>query len=150
VCFLHLVMQIDSTHQLDLTLTNRSTTTAAFKLYTATDPEGQAIITSRDKPVGLSSYGDFLQLFKDGIPLSQSYRQDVHNRFIPHSQLRPLPLNKVCQRVYYPPGPPYPEGDVKQHLVFSPNSGVLQKYQSMTVKVRAFCHGAYSRIFDFA
>lgn len=120
-----------------MVLTNKSGTNATFNLYTAIDPEGPIILTFRDAPVALSSYNDPLQLLKDKVPLLKSNRQDAHTQFVPLFQLEPLPLKKICRRVWYPSGVPYPEDDWQQHLTFYPSSGVLAKHQSCTIRVNS-------------
>ena len=134
--FVGIVAQIDSTYELKLTITNKSGTRAHFKLYSCPDPEEDAILGGRDKPVALSTYGDALQMFKDGVPLTNSNRQTKHKQlvpnFMPHGQ---LPVVKI-RRVWYPTGPPYPEDDWNQHLAFYPSVGVLERHQSCSVKVR--------------
>lgn len=121
---------------MNLTITNKSGTRAHFKLYSSHDPEEDAILGSRDKPVALSTYGDALQMFKDGVPLTKSYRQVEHKRLVPNVlPHEPLPVVKI-RRVWYPMGPPYPEDDWHQHLTFYPSVGVLERHQSRSVKVR--------------
>lgn len=130
-----MINQIDSLYERDLVLTNKSGCQATFKLYTIPDPEQEAILRSRDEPISLSSYNDALQLFKNGVPLLGSYRQlkDKKNRTIDTSQ--PLPLIKVCRRIWYPPGVPYPEDALQQKLTFYPSFGILKKNQSCVIRV---------------
>lgn len=119
-----------------MVLTNKSLVCrATFKLYSIIDPEQEAILTPRDEPISLSSYGDALQLFKNGIPLLRSHRQLKDKRYCPLYTSEPLPVFKVCRRVWYPSGVPYPEDDCQQKLVFYPSSGVLEKNESCVVRV---------------
>lgn len=127
-----IVAQIDSAYELKLTITNTSGTRAHFRLYSSPDPKGLAILGGRDKPVALSTYGDALQMFKNDISLLKSNRRVDHELFVPF-----VPLSMVnIRRVWYPTGPPYPEDDWHQHLVFYPSVGVLEQHQSCNVKVR--------------
>ena len=92
----------------------------------------------RDEPISLSSYGDAFQLFKDGVPFLGSYRHLKYKRYRPVDTSKPLPLIKVCRRVWYPPGVPYPEDSWQQKLTFYPSSGILEKNQSCVVRVCLF------------
>jgi len=117
-------------------LINKSNTCrATFKLYSIPDPEREAILMPRDKPISLSSYGDALQVFKKGLPPSRSSQQLQDKRHSLLDTSKPLPLIKVCRRVWYPSGVPYPEDDWQLKLVFYPNSGVLEKNESCIVRV---------------
>jgi hypothetical protein len=89
----------------------------------------------RDEPTSLSSYGDALQLFKNGVPLLRSHRQLKEKRYRPANISKSLPLIKACRRLWYPSGLPYPEDAWQQKLTFYPSSGVLEKNQSCVVRV---------------
>ena len=118
-----------------MVLTNKSGCRATFKLYTIPDPEEKDILISRDEPISLSSYGDALQLFKNGVPPLRSHRQLKEKKYRHADTSKPLPLIKVCRRVWYPSGVPYPEDAWQQKLTFYPSSGVLEKNQSCVVRV---------------
>ncbi|XP_073389836.1 uncharacterized protein [Physcomitrium patens] len=128
------LIQIGSTYNQDLILTNESGCQATFKLYTVHDPEHDKILTSRGKPVSLSSYGDALQGFKMGFPSPHSCQQTKNEQFGPTDLIESFSLVKVCRRVWYPKGVPYPEDDLQQKIIFHPSSGVLEKEQSCTIR----------------